>query len=186
MSNKPTADPYQVQCDNCQWTGDHGEANMAKKLWERMEPGGIYTDVECPECGALAFPLDDADPEPEDPAKTKLSPHPWFWGVDGKPVDITTYKSPHENDDHPSLYDANGVVILGCGFEGEYDLLGDSDNPPGDGLAIEAAADMLEALEGAVHIMRKIPIQYDESISDGLEAACNSAQAAIAKAEGGA
>ena len=43
-------------CDNCGFTAEPEELPDAKDLWQRLTPGGIYTNKECPECGALCFP----------------------------------------------------------------------------------------------------------------------------------
>lgn len=43
-------------CDNCERKGDREDFVEAKRLNQRLAPGGVYTDVECPDCGALAFP----------------------------------------------------------------------------------------------------------------------------------
>lgn len=57
---KPDAertDSDTVECDSCQWQGPYDDAVPAKKLSERIDIGGTYTDVECPECGALCYPV---------------------------------------------------------------------------------------------------------------------------------
>lgn len=51
---KELVDPY--VCDNCSYMATAKELPDAKDLWQRLTPGGIYTDKECPECGALCFP----------------------------------------------------------------------------------------------------------------------------------
>lgn len=51
-------------CANCDWRGDENEAKDARDLYVRMEAGDTYTDKECPECGALAFPVKEAAAEP--------------------------------------------------------------------------------------------------------------------------
>ena len=45
-----------VKCDNCEWQGPYGDAVPARDIAERIDLGGPYTDVECPDCGALAYP----------------------------------------------------------------------------------------------------------------------------------
>ena len=45
------------ECDGCGFTSDEDAFPEAKKLSMRPTPGGIYTDRECPECEALAFPV---------------------------------------------------------------------------------------------------------------------------------
>jgi len=50
-----------VKCDNCGWIGDYDEAKPAEKLSMRIDIGGTYTDVECPDedCGALCYPVEE-------------------------------------------------------------------------------------------------------------------------------
>ena len=43
-------------CDNCGCTEERENLPNAKDLHQRLVPGGIYTDKECPACGALCFP----------------------------------------------------------------------------------------------------------------------------------
>ncbi|TXI09401.1 MAG: hypothetical protein E6Q76_05710 [Rhizobium sp.] len=43
-------------CDNCHFRADADDMNEAKDLLMRLDVGGIFTDRECPKCGALAFP----------------------------------------------------------------------------------------------------------------------------------
>lgn len=44
------------RCANCGLAGEYDEFAPAADIAERIEPGGIYTDVECRSCGALAYP----------------------------------------------------------------------------------------------------------------------------------
>jgi|TARA_B100002003_G_C13967483_1_gene468334 hypothetical protein len=46
------------KCDDCGMVGNEDEFPEAKDILLRMEVGGTYTDKECPECGALAYPVD--------------------------------------------------------------------------------------------------------------------------------
>lgn len=55
---EPAAAPDLCRCDNCGFEAKHDDLPEAKKLSMRLEPGGTYTDVECPECGALCFPVE--------------------------------------------------------------------------------------------------------------------------------
>lgn len=48
--------PVFMRCDNCSWRGRYENANRAKHIAERIDLGGSYTDVECPDCGALVYP----------------------------------------------------------------------------------------------------------------------------------
>lgn len=46
------------QCDNCNHTVDAGmEAEISGDIWQRIEAGGIVPSGECPECGALMYPV---------------------------------------------------------------------------------------------------------------------------------
>lgn len=49
------------QCDNCQRVAERHELPDAKDLHQRIDPGGIFTDKECSECGALSYPVEDVD-----------------------------------------------------------------------------------------------------------------------------
>jgi hypothetical protein len=53
--------PDEVACANCDWTGQEDECNIPKRLWERMAPGDTYPAGECPECGALAFLIEETE-----------------------------------------------------------------------------------------------------------------------------
>lgn len=44
-------------CQDCQTEWPENQLNDAKDLSMRMEPGDIYTDKECPTCGALCYPI---------------------------------------------------------------------------------------------------------------------------------
>lgn len=43
-------------CENCDHEDHYDNLPVAKNLESRLEPGDIYTDVECPKCGALCYP----------------------------------------------------------------------------------------------------------------------------------
>ena len=45
------------RCDNCGHIGGEGELPEARDLLQRLEPGGVFTDRECPHCGSLCFPM---------------------------------------------------------------------------------------------------------------------------------
>jgi hypothetical protein len=62
--------PY--QCENCEYTNEYSALPQARDLAERFEPSETYTDVECPLCSALCFPVPDSEPEPEPGAKLTL------------------------------------------------------------------------------------------------------------------
>lgn len=44
-------------CDNCGFTAGADTMDDAEDLPSRLTRGGLYTDKECPACGALAFPV---------------------------------------------------------------------------------------------------------------------------------
>lgn len=50
-------------CANCGFRSPHDGLPQAKDLWQRLTPGEIYTDVECPHCGALCFPSKQYQPD---------------------------------------------------------------------------------------------------------------------------
>lgn len=46
------------ECADCGRQAPASELPDAKDLSLRMEPGDTYTDKECPDCGALCFPVE--------------------------------------------------------------------------------------------------------------------------------
>ena len=56
-------DPY--CCANCNHVDDYSELPPAKDLTMRCAPGDVFSDVECPQCGALCFPAPEFKYEPE-------------------------------------------------------------------------------------------------------------------------
>lgn len=56
------SNPY--QCANCEHIDEYRALPEARDLLERFEPGEIYTDVECPLCSALCYPVPDSEPVP--------------------------------------------------------------------------------------------------------------------------
>lgn len=47
-----------LACANCSWKGPEERAKEAQDLTMRHEVGSLYSDRECPKCGALCFPTD--------------------------------------------------------------------------------------------------------------------------------
>lgn len=45
------------KCDDCGRIEPLDATYQAVRLHERLDPGGIYTDRECSECGALSYPV---------------------------------------------------------------------------------------------------------------------------------
>jgi predicted RNA-binding Zn-ribbon protein involved in translation (DUF1610 family) len=45
-------------CQNCAWEGT--APNPAKDVLQRHEVGDPFSDLECPECGALVFEAEHA------------------------------------------------------------------------------------------------------------------------------
>jgi predicted nucleic-acid-binding Zn-ribbon protein len=45
------------ECDNCGFTAQYERLPQAQDLSMRLTVGGLYTDVECPKCGCLCFPI---------------------------------------------------------------------------------------------------------------------------------
>ena len=54
------------ECDNCQKKWTESECNQAKHILSRVERGSIFTDLECPECGALCYSIGTERPQQED------------------------------------------------------------------------------------------------------------------------
>jgi len=55
---KPAKEPeVMCKCDNCDYTAPHSELPPAKDLLQRLTLGCVFTDVECPKCYALCFPI---------------------------------------------------------------------------------------------------------------------------------
>ena len=51
------------KCQNCQWDGPQEACKPAKDVHMRHVPGDVFSDLECPECGALCFPVHVAEDE---------------------------------------------------------------------------------------------------------------------------
>jgi len=53
------------RCGNCGWTGPESALRCGfteiEDFWSRVEPGEVVPVGECPECGGLAVPFDDAN-----------------------------------------------------------------------------------------------------------------------------
>jgi hypothetical protein len=65
-SSAPITKPETVcECQNCGWKGPESALAEIRDFSERHEPGDTVGSGECPECGALAFPVDDAAGESE-------------------------------------------------------------------------------------------------------------------------
>lgn len=65
--------PY--RCDSCGEKVIRKNAEDAQNLWRRLEPGQMYTDKECHECGALMWPVplgSTAKPSSIDEALTSM------------------------------------------------------------------------------------------------------------------
>jgi hypothetical protein len=54
--------PSLYRCQNCDWQGER--AVPARDLLKRHRPGDVFSDLECPECGALVHPLDGEERRP--------------------------------------------------------------------------------------------------------------------------
>ena len=50
-----------VECQNCRTFLEDSECREAKDLLERHSFGDIFSDLECPKCGALCYPIDWED-----------------------------------------------------------------------------------------------------------------------------
>lgn len=63
ISKDPRSKKKTYECDNCHHRGDRENFRPAEKVDARIDPGGTYTDKECPRCGALAYPAGEDGPE---------------------------------------------------------------------------------------------------------------------------
>ena len=61
VTNLP--DDTQCACDNCGKVTSMIDLEMITDIEERLDPGGIIPAGECPECGALAYVIEDAKPK---------------------------------------------------------------------------------------------------------------------------
>jgi rubredoxin len=43
------------QCENCEKLFTEDECNPVKDIPQRFQRGDTYTDLECPDCGALCY-----------------------------------------------------------------------------------------------------------------------------------
>jgi hypothetical protein len=126
------------ECDNCTWTGRDNETAEIQSYYERVTPGGIAPAGECPECGALAYPV---------------------------PC--------------PSFRDDGRGCCIDCGeFHGHSEPF-----HAGNDRLIDAAADLLEALQNMVAHFPHWASQIEMKQID--RDAINMARAAIAKATEG-
>lgn len=51
-------DPEAIyECDSCDRVEQRANLPDADDLWVRLDPGNPYTDKECPDCGALMYPV---------------------------------------------------------------------------------------------------------------------------------
>jgi DNA-directed RNA polymerase subunit RPC12/RpoP len=57
LTDSQTHEQVIYQCDDCGALGLWDELPEAEDILDRLEPGGPYTDKECAECGALAYPV---------------------------------------------------------------------------------------------------------------------------------
>jgi hypothetical protein len=56
-SEQPQIDPDRHVCDNCDWQGMTEELDPISDYFERVKGGMIAPSGQCPECGALCYPL---------------------------------------------------------------------------------------------------------------------------------
>lgn len=61
------AEPGEMaRCDDCEHVHPVAELAEPKRLSERLDPGGTVPAGECPDCGALAYPLEAGEDEDRD------------------------------------------------------------------------------------------------------------------------
>ena len=53
----PDGDDEMVECADCQTEFSANQCDAVKDPLERFAPGDTYTDLQCPSCGALCFPI---------------------------------------------------------------------------------------------------------------------------------
>ena len=53
-----------VECQNCSWKGTEDKCKPAKDVECRHELGDIFSDIECPKCGALCYPVNPKETSP--------------------------------------------------------------------------------------------------------------------------
>jgi len=61
-------DKEQYECGDCGHRDTRDFFPLAEDLFQRLTVGDIFTDVECPECGALAHPVEVSTPNWENNA----------------------------------------------------------------------------------------------------------------------
>lgn len=55
----PLADSGTHACGNCSWRGPASDLRPIANIAQRIDPGGTVPSGECPQCGALAYPLEE-------------------------------------------------------------------------------------------------------------------------------
>ena len=60
------------KCNNCDHEAKHADLPPARDLHARLEPGDTVTDVECPECSGLCFPIEADAPKPSLEERARL------------------------------------------------------------------------------------------------------------------
>ena len=56
VAETPTRNDTNYVCQNCSFSGGEDDFIGAKHIESRHEIGDPYSDLECPKCGALAYP----------------------------------------------------------------------------------------------------------------------------------
>lgn len=65
VMNEDSEDQEVFCCAGCGYQSAYGDLPEAKDITLRHCVGDVFSDVECPECGALCFPLEEPGPEEE-------------------------------------------------------------------------------------------------------------------------
>ena len=86
MMTEPLATEGRHQCDNGEWEGEAEALRPIRSLESRLDPGGIVPSGECPEGGALAYPV----------KRTR-----WLDGVEGG-LEVTNIYGPVQDEAHQS------------------------------------------------------------------------------------
>lgn len=64
-------DGLAVKCDDCGWTGTTDQTDEVSDIEQRLEAGGEVPAGECPDCGALAYLVDNPH-KPAEPVNAEL------------------------------------------------------------------------------------------------------------------
>lgn len=58
VARVPAPEQADNECDDCGKRWPDSKLREVDKLFERVDPGGVMPSGECPECGALCYPIE--------------------------------------------------------------------------------------------------------------------------------